>query len=139
MIKPLLALLRRARPPKPGCEDPLPFQRLHQRLVRALAERDPDTLAHLLADDVKLHLRRSVRQGRLEVLFHLDDWLGVGRIHSEPPQLRRLDADLVALDAEWVFDCPERGNFVERYTCLWFHSRGLWKAVQLRQCPEASS
>ena len=115
------------------------LEQVHRRLVNALSERDPVELAQLLADDVQLRFFESIHYGRPSVLLALESWLGQTRIRTAPTQLRKLTGDAVLITAQWLFDCPERGQYAVEISTLCVRREGVWQIIQLRQDRVTSS
>jgi hypothetical protein len=112
-----------------GCEGEL-IERLHQRLIDALAQSNDDTLALLFATDTEWRRGKRVVSGRdavIDALFiageNVRALVGATEV--------RVHGELAVVDALWQSDIAGKLRMWTR-SCIFALRRGYWQVVSLR-------
>jgi Domain of unknown function (DUF4440) len=106
------------------------IERLHQRLIDALAQSNDDTLALLLAADTEWRRGKRIVSGRdavIDALFivgeNIQALVGATEV--------RVHGELAVVDALWQNDTTGNLRMWTR-SCIFALRRGYWQVVSLR-------
>jgi Domain of unknown function (DUF4440) len=106
------------------------IERLHQRLIDALAQSNDDTLAVLLAPDTQWRRGKRIVSGRdavIDALFiageNVQALVGATEV--------RVHGELAVVDALWQSDTTGNLRMWTR-SCIFALRRGYWQVINLR-------
>ncbi|GEM_PF-4572501 len=115
------------------CDERL-LRRLHLQLVDALAFRDAEALANLLAPDAELRSGRKAVGGRERVISALAEQASGQRLHVGVTEVT-LRGEMAVIDAIWHLETDNDLDSAFLRSCIFAMRRGYWRLVSLRDLP----